>query len=176
MIMSEENADLIFRVLNQTEEVNGEYITKEITFADAFVAMTDYSEATDFMEHDVASLVGNTWMLKCGIPVFLRKLVDSVCYQPRRILFSASGYLLGIGKPYDGDESLRYVVLRRGILMGDPLTKVVLHLVNASVRQLGSILNGQVKEGSNNLHNLLEVVETVRRTMGLKPHSPSEAL
>jgi len=41
----------------------------------------------------------------------------------------------------------RYVILKRGIMMGDPLTKVILHLTNIAARELGRFIGqGLYKE------------------------------
>jgi len=48
------------------------------------------------------------------------------------------GIFSEIGHPHEGDE--RYVILKRGIMMGDPLTKVILHLTNISSRCLGRFI------------------------------------
>jgi len=99
-----------------------------------FVSSTDYETATDYMHFEVASILGNQWMTRCGIPRVLRALVHQFCFKPRTIYFHASGALRNIGIATDKDN-LRSVTILRGIMMGDPLTKVILHLVNASVRE-----------------------------------------
>jgi len=107
-------------------------------YKDIFSASTDYATATDYFHHEVAKVLSNKWMFKVGIPPVLRGLVNRVCFYPRKIYFSGSGPVEKIGSPCyeEGRETLRIVRLTRGILMGDPLTKVMLHLLNASVRSL----------------------------------------
>jgi len=49
--------------------------------------------------------------------------------------------MASFGEPWEGDspfEQPNYVMLRKGVLMGDPLTKPVLHLVNILVRTVGA--------------------------------------
>jgi len=107
-------------------------------YKDIFSASTDYATATDYFRHDVAKVLANKWMRKIGIPPVLRGLVNRVNFYPRTVYFSGTGPLSNIGHPCykEGLETLRQTQLRRGILMGDPLTKVILHLLNASVRAL----------------------------------------
>jgi len=114
------------------------YIEEIVTYPALYVGMTDYSEATDFLHHDVARPIARAWMLKCGIPPVLRGIVMETCFTPRTILFRATGPLKEMGDPTDSD-GIRSVKLVRGVLMGDPLTKVILHLINASVRTVMEI-------------------------------------
>jgi hypothetical protein len=105
---------------------------------DVFFSSTDYQEATDRLVHQFARIAAQKWMRKCGIPPLLRGIVMAVCYRPRKIYFTGTGPLKDIGLPVEGDT--RVVTLYRGVLMGDPLTKVVLHLANVAARQLGQSL------------------------------------
>jgi hypothetical protein len=110
----------------------------EIFYKALYTASTDYSTATDFVQHDVASTIGNEWMIACGIPNVLRGIVNAVCYQPRTVFFRARGPMKQYGENVEND--INKITLVRGILMGDPLTKVVLHLINIIVRQLAKSL------------------------------------
>lgn len=126
----------LFKVINlESKPLYGS--TKQVTetYKTVFVSSTDYETATDYMNHEVASIISETWMLRCGIPKFLRGIVHGVCYKPRKILFSAKGPLRGLGEPTD-KEDIRCITTTRGVLMGDPLTKPCLHLINVSVRVL----------------------------------------
>jgi hypothetical protein len=102
------------------------------TYRALFASSTDYEEATDSFDHNVARILGNRWMIQCGIPPILRGIVNATCYQSRKVFFTAKGPLKNIGHAHSEEE--RYVILRRGVLMGDPLTKVILHLLNVCVR------------------------------------------
>jgi len=117
-------------------------VTKIVTrrYTDVFCLSTDYETATDFLHHEVADIIGNEWMIKVGIPPVLRGIVRATCYKPRRVEFAASGFFREIGDPTDR-ENVRVITLSRGVLMGDPLTKVVLHLVNIGVRDFSSGIN-----------------------------------
>jgi len=107
---------------------------EEMHYQDVFVSSTDYKTATDNLDHNVARKIGTAWMSKCGIPAVLKGIVVAVCYHPRTIFFSATGCMKGYGDPVKGVDSINKILLRKGVLMGDPLTKVVLHLINILVR------------------------------------------
>jgi hypothetical protein len=136
-IFTDRLEELVFAVeRRETEEFAG-YTEIRETYKTVYVSSTDYEEATDKMDHKVASLLGMRWMTKCGIPPILRGIVAGTCYNPRNIFFkSQKGDVLEqLGKPEpDGSRSVK---MYRGVLMGDPLTKVVLHLLNATVREIG---------------------------------------
>lgn len=106
-------------------------------YDDLYVGCTDYSEATDRMLHRTyASPAAELWMRRCGIPKLLRGIVHETCFKPRRIFFSGQGRLERIGEPCPTAENphRRMAILKKGVLMGDPLTKVLLHIVNLCVR------------------------------------------
>jgi len=128
--------------------LDGEPIVEEYTdhdvvtekYKDVFAVSTDYETATDNMDHWFAEHAGDRWMRRCGIPKILRNIVRDTCFRERRILFKATGYLSTIGNDYDEDNSIRSIILKRGILMGDPLTKVILHICNICVRDISETL------------------------------------
>jgi len=124
----------VFSLLNREETSFEGYVERTDTFEDLYVGSTDYEEATDQLEHQVARDLGIPWMQKCGIPKILQGIVIETCYNPREIYFKATGLLADIGEPVDGD--IHKIILRRGVLMGDPLTKPVLHLINVCDRHL----------------------------------------
>jgi hypothetical protein len=112
----------------------------EKTYRDLWLSSTDYSEATDKLRHEVALPIANYWMKKCGIPPILQMIVRGTCFVPRPIVFEAHGPMSAYGEEWTKDSpfrSPRFVMLRQGVLMGDPLTKVCLHLVNILVRIVG---------------------------------------
>ena len=104
----------------------------QIRFRDVWFSSTDYSTATDHFHPEVASEIGNRWMAKCGIPKVLQGIVNAVCFSPRVISFAATGCLKEIGDPVD--DSSNEITMVRGLLMGDPLTKPILHLQNIANR------------------------------------------
>jgi hypothetical protein len=113
---------------------------KTTTYRDVFMSSTDYSNATDGMVHEVASMLSRYWMKKCGIPPILQMIVLRTCYTPRPIVFEARGPMASYGKPWKKSspfDNPHYIMLEKGVLMGDPLTKPVLHLVNILVRTVG---------------------------------------
>jgi hypothetical protein len=113
----------------------------ETTYKDLWCSSTDYSEATDRLRHEVAIPVAEYWMNKCGIPRILQMIVRGTCFAPRPIVFEAYGPMGAYGEEWTEDSPFRnprFVMLRQGVLMGDPLTKVCLHLVNILVRIVGA--------------------------------------
>jgi len=61
--------------------------------------------------------------------------------------FNGKGIFSHIGEPSLMDEHTRHVRLVRGMMMGDPLTKVILHFTNISIREMGRyIALGSYKE------------------------------
>jgi hypothetical protein len=140
-LTEDEMEDMCFDLESREETQYGGYVERTDHFVELYCSSTDYSEATDQLRHDVASDLANGWMLKCGIPPLLRGIVNRTCYYPRRIFFHANGAIEDIGHPTSGlGKNIRYVLLRKGVLMGDPLTKVVLHLVNVIVRRASTRL------------------------------------
>jgi hypothetical protein len=128
--------EIVFREKEISREFIDEsswYTTK--TYQDVWVLSTDFKTATDFMHHEVARETGGAWMQKCGIPALLRGIVMATCYSERDVYFTATGLLADAGVATD-EENVRKIRLVRGVLMGDPLTKPVLHLVNMAVREL----------------------------------------
>jgi hypothetical protein len=127
--------DEVFALLNRDETPFKGYVERTDTFEDLYVSSTDYSEATDYLQHSVARDLGVPWMTKCGIPKLLQGIVIDTCYKPRQIYFKATGLLADLGTATD-EPDIRVVTLRRAVLMGDPLTKPVLHLINVCDRLL----------------------------------------
>jgi hypothetical protein len=117
------------------------YAEVEIQYRRRFVASTDFTTATDYLHHEVAQILGSSWMKRCGLPRLLRKIVINVAYKPRPIEFIGTGEFQKFGKPLLKEEGLREVTLKRGILMGDPMTKPVLHLVNLVTRAIVKLPN-----------------------------------
>jgi len=111
----------------------------EVEYQKCFSMSTDFETATDFMHHQVAGIIGNVWMRKVGIPPLLIGIVNRICFCKRRVIFTATGCLDEIGSPVD--KTTREIEMERGVLMGDPLTKVILHLVNICARSMGSRIN-----------------------------------
>lgn len=100
-----------------------------------YALSTDYTEATDSFRFDVAKRLGVFWMQLCGIPTALINIVIQVSFGPRKLIFNApKGSLLKeYGEVIDNDHN--FVWTTKGLPMGDPLTKVILHLYNIVVRK-----------------------------------------
>lgn len=127
--------DILFSVkLTKTER----YATTtrvEVEYDDVFAVSTDYETATDYLSHGIGKVISYPWLVKCGIPKILRDLVCEIAFEPRPIHFSGD---FGVGELLETVNGVpRYrVVTSRGVLMGDPLTKVVLHFTNIVSRRL----------------------------------------
>jgi hypothetical protein len=134
---SQEEEVGMFDLAERTSTKIASGLERTDVYQDVYTLSTDYAEATDHMNHEVARIIGTNWMRKCGIPVVLRKLVSTICYQEREIYFRTDGFVKQIGRESD-IKDIRFVILRQGILMGDPLTKPVLHLINICVRELAN--------------------------------------
>jgi len=153
-MMSDDMKEELFTPESVEQEEYEDYMVKHIVWEDIFLGSTDYQEATDQMHHEFAEIAGVKWMRKCGIPRLLEGIVRATCYNPRTIFFTGTGVLANIGEPelYLGTD-VRSVQLRRGVLMGDPLTKVVLHLSNITARSLATgLLSGNAMSGFMNSH------------------------
>ncbi|QZE12026.1 MAG: RNA-dependent RNA polymerase [Sclerotinia sclerotiorum narnavirus 2] len=149
---SEEMADLMFCEdrTRRVEDTFNDHIDRTQFWQDLWFSSTDFQEATDRLVHSIAQPIGSAWMKKCGIPPLLQGIVVGTCFQPRTVYFTATGPLKHIGLPTGGEDENK-ITLRRGVLMGDPLTKVVLHLVNIIIRDLGQgMSSGKIFMGFSN--------------------------
>nr|UTQ48830.1 RNA-dependent RNA polymerase [Monilinia fructicola binarnavirus 1] len=149
-----------FSLLGREETLFEGYVERTDTFEDLFVSSTDYKEATDSLQHLVAKDLGVPWMTKCGVPKVLQGIVVETCYKPREIFFKATGLMEDLGAETD-IKDIRVVTLRQGVLMGDPLTKPVLHLINVCDRHLQKrIFDADFYGRLSNFH---EIEEALRR-------------
>jgi hypothetical protein len=163
-MMTEEMKEELFSVSHRDQVQYEGYVERTDTFEDLFMSSTDYEEATDQMDHTFSSLAAAAWMEKCGIPALLRGIVERTCYQPRYIYFHGRGALSSHGEPApEYGEHTRRVLLRKGVLMGDPLTKIILHLTNIVSRDIGTHLHqASYLRGFSNAE---EAAETYRRSV-----------
>jgi len=147
----------VFDIENMTKTEYTGYEERMFVYKDIFLSSTDFEEATDAMKHEFATIASEGWMVKTGIPPVLRGLVHATCFRPRKIFFTAVGALkkYGIPEPKYGPD-IRYITLRQGVLMGDPLTKIVLHLTNVSARTLSREMKDSLWLGTQftNAHEL----------------------
>nr|QDB74997.1 MAG: RNA-dependent RNA polymerase [Alternaria tenuissima narnavirus 1] len=140
-LMSDEVKDMVFSLDNREENPYEGYVERTDTFKHLYMSSTDYKEATDQLQHTVAADLGGAWMRKCGIPRLLRAIVHKTCFRPRKVFFHATGVLKDYGTPRaDLGPDVRCVTLVTGVLMGDPLTKPILHLTNIVNRRAGDRL------------------------------------
>jgi hypothetical protein len=127
--------DILFSEKSRKVDEYNHSMRIEVEYEDVFGVSTDYETATDYISHLIGKVIAYPWMLKCGIPKVLRDLVCEIAFQSRPIYFSGD---IGVGK-YIGEENgipRFFIETTRGVLMGDPLTKVVLHFTNIVSRRL----------------------------------------
>jgi len=165
-----EERDETFKLLSREEVQFEGYTERRDTFEDLFVSSTDYKEATDKLEHHVAAGLGRAWMTKCGIPALLQGIVMETCYKPRKVYFKATGLLIDLGNPApEFGSDIHWVTLRRGVLMGDPLTKPVLHLVNVCNRHLQKrILDPTFYSHLKNFNEVSEVLTKINESLTVR--------
>jgi hypothetical protein len=166
-MMSDEMKQDLFTVKERQEEEFEGFVERTDIFEDFFVSSTDYKEATDGMLHEFAKPAGNYWMLKCGIPPVLRGIVNMACYGPRTVVFTGTGGLSDLGDASPLGENLREVKLVRGIPMGDPLTKIVLHMSNIIARSIGESLGNPTFYDSFDNRN--QALEAYRKGLDTPP-------
>jgi hypothetical protein len=159
------------RLLFTEKEVRTEYVDptskkSEVVYNKCFSMSTDFETATDFMHHEVAGIIGSIWMRKVGIPPILMGIVNGTCFQPRLVYFTARGCFAEIGEPVS--EDIRSIKMLRGVLMGDPLTKVILHLVNICARSMASMINND-DWMSRFVTNAMSVKKILRPPEGFSP-------
>ena len=112
---------------------NKDQTAETVRMGSLWVSSTDYETATDYLRLDIAEIISNKWMLKCGIPPVLRGIVNAICYRPRKVIYRAHSSYDEIGTiAEEGNSSFLWT--RRGVMMGDPLTKPCLQLLNACTR------------------------------------------
>jgi hypothetical protein len=127
-----------FDVHKKTERALTEDLVEQIIeYKDLYVECTDYSEATDNLQHEIAKEIAIPWMRRCGIPTLLRQIVIRATLFPKMIEFTGTNILSSIGEAHPDKPDIRRVRLVRGVLMGDPLTKAILHLINIVARDFG---------------------------------------
>jgi len=84
---------------------------------DVYVYSTDWETASDFTDHSVAEALLNRVCYNLGIPDWYRETCVFALCAPRQVEF------------IDQDsKTLEMFLSNRGVLMGDPVTKVILHL------------------------------------------------
>jgi hypothetical protein len=84
---------------------------------DTYAFSTDWKDATNYCDHAVAQGMLNRTMFKLGFPTWYRQTAVFALCGPRQVEFVD-----------DETRLLERYYTTRGVLMGDPVTKVVLHL------------------------------------------------
>jgi len=85
---------------------------------------TDWSEATDHCDPYMSQVMLNRLFSKMGFPTWYRQTVMFALLGPRQVEF------------LDDEKVLDFFITQRGALMGDPVTKVLLHLYHLVARPL----------------------------------------
>jgi len=86
---------------------------------------TDWSNATDYCDPYVSQIMLGRLLVKLGLPKWYRETVTFALMAPRQVEFKDPE-----------DKTLDYFVTQRGVMMGDPITKVVLHLFHLTARPM----------------------------------------
>jgi len=136
----DEKREIFFHTESSVESKYESHSEVTESYSDVFISSTDFEEATDYENFEIARLLGTHWMSRCGIPKWLKAFVIQTCYKPRKIYFEPVGPFKNLGF-YDPVEKQNYIVSKRGLMMGDPLTKVVLHLTNICIRLTTKVLS-----------------------------------
>jgi hypothetical protein len=154
---------LLFNPEKVEETEFSDHKIRDTEFKAVFAVSTDYETATDYLSHKIGKAIAYPWMLKCGIPRVLRNLVCEVAFRPRTILYYGDPV---VGELTGKEPNQRSVQSSRGVLMGDPLTKVVLHFTNIVSRRLSwrileeDFHNKVFKEGDNPFEHLRALLQT----------------
>jgi hypothetical protein len=91
--------------------------------AEKYVFSTDWSNATDWCDHYVAAALLNNVCDILGVPRWYRQTCSFALCAPRQVEFKDQE-----------SKTLECFLSTRGVLMGDPVTKPVLHLYHLVVR------------------------------------------
>jgi len=103
-----------------------DFIFREI---DTVVFSTDWQNATDFCDHYIAQAMLNRFLYLIGTPKWYRETVCFALFAPRQV------------ETLDRNQvPTERFFTKRGVLMGDPVTKVVLHLYHLVGRNLAANL------------------------------------
>jgi hypothetical protein len=116
---------------------------------DTYLFSTDWEEATDWMDHLISQLMCNRLCNCVGIPTWYRQTAVFALCAPRQV------------EEIDPEEKIlsRYFTTR-GELMGDPVTKVILHLAHLVARYAAA---KQLREMVPKRHSLLKAHTFERR-------------
>jgi hypothetical protein len=150
-------SDMVFSLHSDERTKVDEHTTDvEIVWETVYGSSTDFHTATDFANQEMGWKCARAMMLKVGIPKLLMGIVKAACFSPRTIEFAASGALRRYGTPLPDGRNV--LVVERGVMMGDPLTKIVLHMINMGVRQLVASLVQGLPPGTARSAEIAEVI------------------
>jgi hypothetical protein len=104
-----------------------------------YIFSTDWEQATNFCDHHVAAAVLNNICEIIGIPTWYRQTCVFALCAPRQVEF------------VDQEEkTLEMFLTARGVLMGDPVCKPVLHFYHLVIR---TAVKQMIRRASNKLLN-----------------------
>jgi len=150
-LFSERFADIMFKRKKKPKwrrsfEDNTRW-TKTGSYCKRYVGSSDYDTASDWLKHEPAGLCADFWLWQMGFGQKFRRLIHKMLFRPCKVFFTAAGPFKDVGNFHEWRQTgkgrqtkrimVRYVWLLRGVLMGNPLTKVILHLINMVARILG---------------------------------------
>jgi hypothetical protein len=93
-----------------------------------FAFFTDYVTATDYADWVKAKILLSVFLTRLGLGKFIIKFAVELLCSYRNILIKHIAD--------NGEEIIDQFYSKRGVLMGDPLTKCFLHLVNLVARDM----------------------------------------
>jgi hypothetical protein len=85
---------------------------------DTYLYSTDWETATDYLSHKTSAMMFNLICRELGIPEWYRQTCNFALFAPRQVE----------ARDRENNDVLYRYFTTRGVLMGDPVTKVVLHL------------------------------------------------
>jgi len=84
---------------------------------ETYLFSTDWETATDYAPHKTSAMMFNLICRELGIPEWYRQVCNFALFAPRQV------------EAIDREDKLLYrYFTTRGVLMGDPVTKVILHM------------------------------------------------
>nr|UYL94520.1 MAG: RNA-dependent RNA polymerase [Leptosphaeria biglobosa narnavirus 4] len=99
---------------------------------------TDWEQASDFIDHNVARAIMAGLCYSMGIPKWYAQTCTFALCAPRQV-----EYLDPEGK------TLECFLTKRGVFMGDPVTKVILHTYHLVSRQVAKQLVNRMRKASD---------------------------
>jgi hypothetical protein len=134
MVPANPAAEFMFRTNERPSKKDGVFTE---TYNTLFGYSADYETATDFADWNVGKVVGHCLSDLCGIPKWYSTLVLEILCGPRKVFLSICDEVDGTALP----ETIDVFWTQRGIMMGDPGCKVLLHCINICIRRISNDLS-----------------------------------